>query len=60
MFDGNWLLYIFIIMLLFANDGEIKGTELAVLIATVFAVLTTDGECGMKNCCPNNNQKAQL
>ncbi len=51
MFDGKWLLYIFIIMLLFSGDGDISGTELAVLLATTLAVLVTDGACGM-NLCP--------
>lgn len=47
MFDDNWLLYIFIIMLLFGRDGEIEGTELAVLLATTLAVLVCDdSDCG--------------
>ena len=48
MFDDNWLLYIFIIMLLFGRDGEIEGTELAVLLATTLAVLVCDDSgCGI-------------
>lgn len=48
MFDGRWTLYIFIIMLLFASDGEIEGTELAVLLATTLAVVVSDGSLGTR------------
>lgn len=51
MFDGKWLLYIFIVMLLFSSDGDISGTELAVLLATTLAVLVTDSTCGISNGC---------
>ena len=39
MFDDNWILYLFIIMVLFGRDGEIAGTELIVLFASTLAVL---------------------
>ncbi|UKI14830.1 MAG: hypothetical protein L6V85_02110 [Clostridiales bacterium] len=39
MFDDNWVLYLFIIMVLFGRDGEIAGTELIVLFASTLAVL---------------------
>lgn len=44
MFDDNWILYLFIIMVLFGRDGEIAGTELIVLFASTLAVLI--GETG--------------
>lgn len=47
MFDDNWILYLFIIMVLFGRDGEIAGTELIVLFASTLAVLI--GENG-KGC----------
>ena len=43
MFDNNWMIYIFIIVLLFSGGGGIMGTELAVLIATIGAVLLSEG-----------------
>ena len=45
MFDDNWILYLFIIMVLFGRDGEIAGTELIVLFASTLAVLI--GENGL-------------
>ena len=47
MFDDNWILYLFIIMVLFGRDGESAGTELIVLFASTLAVLI--GENG-KGC----------
>lgn len=47
MFDNNWMIYIFIIVLLFSGGGGIMGTELAVLIATIGAVLLS--ESGLLN-----------
>lgn len=47
MFNGNWVLYLFILMLIFGRDGEIEGTELWVLIASALAVLLTDENCGL-------------
>lgn len=56
MFDGNWMLYIFILILLFGRDGEISGTELGVLLASAFAVLMCDNDCGgFFNRCGMNN-----
>lgn len=46
MFDDKWMLYIFILMLVFGSDGEISGTELLVLLASTFAILVGDNECG--------------
>ncbi|MEG1612596.1 MAG: hypothetical protein RR357_00335 [Clostridia bacterium] len=45
MNDGNWMLYIFILMIVFGRDGEIEGTELWVLMASVFAVLLSENGC---------------
>lgn len=49
MFDDNWVLYLFIIMVLFGRDGEIAGTELIVLFASTLAVLIGENEngCGL-------------
>ncbi len=49
MFDDNWILYLFIIMVLFGRDGEIAGTELIVLFASTLAVLIGENGngCGL-------------
>lgn len=49
MFDDNWILYLFIIMILFGRDGEISGTELIVLLASTLAVLIGENQngCGL-------------
>ena len=46
MFDDNWVLYLFIIMVLFGRDGEIAGTELIVLFASTLAVLIGENGIG--------------
>lgn len=57
MFDDNWVLYLFIIMALFARDGEIQGTELIVLMASTLAVLIGENQNGydLSSCKSTNN-----
>ena len=59
MFDDNWILYLFIIMVLFGRDGEIAGTELIVLFASTLAVLIGENGngCGMPT--DNNTNDAK-
>ncbi len=48
MFD-NWYLFLLIIFLVFAADGSVSGTELAVMLAILFALTLT------ANCCPDSD-----
>ena len=56
MFDDNWILYLFIIMVLFGRDGEIAGTELIVLFASTLAVLIGENGNGCGLCSGNANR----
>jgi len=47
MFSDNWFLFLLVILLLFSSDGEISGTETAVLIAIVFALFLTEGNANL-------------
>jgi hypothetical protein len=57
MFDNNWMLFILILILVFSGNVGIIGTELAVLIAAVLAIVLSEGGClnNLFGCCPNNN-----
>lgn len=55
MFNDNWFLFILVILLLFSSDGNINGTENAVLIAIVFALFLTEGNSNIFGNCNNNN-----
>ncbi|MGI6701736.1 MAG: hypothetical protein ACOX3U_04675 [Christensenellales bacterium] len=44
MFDGNWFLFLLIILILFAGDDGIDRTESLVLIGIVAALLCSEGE----------------
>ena len=49
MFDDNWILYLFIIMVLGGGGGGMGGTELIVLFASTLAVLIGENGngCGL-------------
>jgi hypothetical protein len=47
MFSDNWFLFLLVILLLFSSDGQISGTENAVLIAIVFALFLCEGNSNM-------------
>ncbi len=61
MFDGNWMLFILILLIVFGGNGGIAGTELAVLIAAVGAIVLAEngglgGLCGCQTGCNNCGQ----
>lgn len=43
MFTDNWYLFMLIVMLVFASDGNISTTETAVMISILFALCLTCG-----------------
>lgn len=45
MFEDNWMLFVFILLIVFGGDGTISNTELAVLLASVLAILLTENGC---------------
>lgn len=58
MFDDNWILFVFILLVVFGSDGVVAGTELAVLTASVLAILLSENGCldswlNRCVCCPN-------
>lgn len=56
MFNGNGMLYMLILLLLFSFTGNgISGGENLVLIFTAFALLLQSGTLGGGKCC-NTNQ----
>lgn len=57
MFDDNWMLFVLILIIIFSGNGGIIGTELAVLIAVVLAIVLCEGGCldGIFGCGCNNN-----
>lgn len=44
MFEGNWMVFVLILILVFSGGG-IVGTELVVLIAAVLAIVLSEGGC---------------
>lgn len=59
MFDNNWMLFVLILIIVFSGNGGIIGTELAVLIAAVLAIVLSECGClnglfGTNDCCCNN------
>lgn len=41
MFNDNWFVFLLIVMMVFAADGDINCTETAVLMAILFALSMT-------------------
>lgn len=37
-FNENWFLFLLIVMAVFASDGNVSGTETAVMLAILFAL----------------------
>ncbi len=54
MFDNNWYLFLLIVFLVFAGDGAVSTTEIAVMGAILLALTLTEGttnNSGSSNCC---------
>lgn len=43
MFGDNWYVFLLIVMLVFAGDGAMNTTEIAVMLAILFALSLTGG-----------------
>ena len=55
MFDNNWYLFLLIVFLVFAGDGGLNYTEIAVMGAILLALTLTEGSntSGNRCCCGN-------
>lgn len=55
MFDNNWYLFLLIVFLVFAGDGGLNYTEIAVMGAILLALTLTEGSNTSGNgCCCGN------
>ena len=55
MFDNNWYLFLLIVFLVFAGDGGLNYTEIAVMGAILLALTLTEGSNTSSNgCCCGN------
>lgn len=53
MFDNNWYLFLLIVFLVFAGDGALSTTEIAVMGAILLALTLTEGASNGNGCCCN-------
>ena len=51
MFDNNWYLFLLIVFLVFAGDGGLNYTEIAVMGAILLALTLTEGSNPSGNGC---------
>lgn len=51
MFDNNWYLFLLIVFLVFAGDGGLNYTEIAVMGAILLALTLTEGSNTSGNGC---------